>query len=215
MKISKPVIIVIFTAISAISFYSCDDTASLKEEPFTAPSRDLSAKEIMKTQGITSIHYIDYDSSIVNDESGGSSIASFEYYIDTCHFKGIQYLPEGWDSNIAVYDLKKNIAWNFTNGKLSYDETPSCQYYYNLGVKNSLGSRLEKPAYFSGVEVINGNYCNIFKDSNGFTEWIWTKYNLPIQQRRESHNSIFKQITFVQKRIVEINLSFPDTVFEP
>lgn len=192
-------------------FNSCEQLT----EPIMAHSRNLSAIEIMNSEGISSIHYIEYDSVVVNGIPTREFTLSFEYYIDTLHYKIIQYNLDNQNFNTTVYDLRKNIAWNFYSSKLTYLDLPNLPEAYEIDVKAALGSWLRDHIKYLGTATINEKLCDVFEDSTGYKEWIWKKYKLPIQRRRNSQYDNLYQITVTQKRDITINHKFPDITFEP
>jgi len=201
-------------SLTSIFCFSCKQSTSPSEEPVSAPSRNLPASEIMRIQGITSIHYVDYDSIVVNGVSDSGFVANFEYFIDYNRMKLIQYYlgTPNWNTN--VYDLKKDSAWNYYSGQLTYPQLPNLQLAYDENIQAYLGSWLKGPSTFLRTEYIGDKLCNVFSDSTGYQEWVWTKHYIPIQRRGESNYDVH-QISVVQKRNIDINLQFSDSIFEP
>jgi hypothetical protein len=214
MKVLKIVLLIIFTNLIVFIFNSCEQSTIPLEDLTTAPSRTLSAREIMSVQGITSIHYVDYDSIIVNGKSDNSFSPTNEYYIDTCHYKSIQYYLDNHNWYTNVYDLCKNIVWNYYNGVLTYPQLPNWPAAYENAIKSAMGSWLEGPTTFLGTELIDDKLCNVYRDSSGYQEWIWIKYKLPIQRRAEAQIDVH-QINLVRKEVIEINQNIPGNIYEP
>ena len=212
----------IFLILLTTSFFiSCDQATSppkkpLLKEPISAPSRELPAREIMKLERITSIHYIDYDSVVANGHSHSGFVADFEYFIDTSRVKMIQHYP-GIPNffNTTVYNLADNTAWNYYSGQLTHPQLPNLQLAFNMTIQACLGGWLKGPITFLGKEYIGDKLCNVLTDFSGLQEWVWVKYRIPIQRRvAGSYDNIY-QISVVQKRNIEINVQFPDSIFEP
>ncbi|MGH7595356.1 MAG: hypothetical protein ACREOI_03345 [bacterium] len=169
----------------------------------------------MNIQGITSIHYIDYDSVVVNGRSDKAFVPYFEYHIDTARFKIDQYYLGTPHWNTTVYDLGKFVVWNYYSGTLTYPQLPDLRAAFESNIQARLGSWLKGPIEFVGTEYIGGKFCNVFRDSTGLQEWVWIEHRLPIQRRRESVNRGIHQITVEQKRQIEINGQFQNSLFEP
>jgi hypothetical protein len=205
---------IFLTSLTAIICFSCKQTTTPLEEPISAPSRNLPASEIMKLQGITSIHYVDYDSVVVNGNSDSGFVAFFENFIDSSRMKMIQYYLGTPNWNITVYDLNIDTAWNYYSGQLTYPQLPDLQLAFEMNIQAYLGSWLQGPFTFLRTEYICDKLCNVFTDSTGYQEWVWTKYRLPIQRRVESYYDIH-QITVFQKRAIEVNIQFSNSIFEP
>jgi hypothetical protein len=169
----------------------------------------------MAAQGITAIQFVDYDSTILNGHPDSAFVAAFGFHIDTNHIKIDQHYlgTPGW--NVTVYDLQRDTAWNWYGGHLTYPHLPNLRLAYEGYVQGMLGSWLQGQVQFVGMENIQGRLCNIFTDSTGYREWVWTDHAIPIQRRRESRYNNLHQITYTQKRQVSINLTFPDSVFLP
>jgi hypothetical protein len=193
---------------------SCKQTTSPSETPVSAPSRDLPAREIMKIQGITSIHYVEYDSIVVNGTPYRGFLASHETYFDSSRMKQIQYILGTPNMNITVYDLNKDSAWNHYSGQLTYPQLPNLRLAFEENIQSSLGSRLKGPITLMRSEYLGDKLCNVFTDSTGYQEWVWIKHRLPIQHRSEAHYDVY-QISVVQKRNIEINYLLPNSIFEP
>lgn len=205
----------VWASISWLCLVSCEQSTSLYPEPIAAPSRSLPGREIMKMQGITSIHYIDYDSVVVNGSSDKAFAPYVEYHIDTTRCRIDQYYLGTPHWNTTVYDLGQFIAWNYSSGTLTYPQLPDLRAACESSFQARLGSWLNSPIEFVGTEYIGGKFCNVFRDSTGRQEWVWIEHRLPIQRRRESVNRGIHQITVEQKRQIEINGQFQDSLFEP
>lgn len=212
MKTSVIKIFVI--SLTTIICVSCKQSTIPLEERIFAPSRNLPASEIMKLQGITSIHYVDYDSVVVNGDPDSGFIAFFENFIDSSRMKMIQYYFGTPNWNITVYDLNIDSAWNYYSGQLTHPQLPDLQLAFDMNIQTYLGSWLQGPITFLHTEYIGDKSCNVFTDSTGYQEWVWTKYRLPIQRRVESYHDVH-QISVMQKRGIEVNIQFSNSIFEP
>jgi hypothetical protein len=197
-----------------VIFYSCEQLNTPSEELISAPSRNLPAAEIMQVQGINSIHFIKYDSVIVNGNSYDHFVPSVEFDIESDRIKMNQYYLGTPDWNITVYDFKKDSVWHYYSGQLTFSQIPDLRFTIDSYVQSNLGSSLKGPINFLRTEYVGDKLCNVFSDSTGYTEWVWIQYRLPIQYRVESNNDVH-QIGVVQKRNIEINLEFSDVLFEP
>jgi hypothetical protein len=200
--------------ISLLLVNACQHSTNPSDIIVEAPSRNLSSSEIMRIQGIASVHYVNYDSIIVNGKSDTEFHPMNEYYIDTCHCKHIQYYFSNHNWNTTVYNLCDNTAWNYYNNQLAYLQLPNWPAAYEMAIQSALGSWIKEPAKYLHSEFIDGKYCNVYEDSTGYQEWVWIKYKLPIQRRVESHHDVH-QIGIVRKRIIEINQPIPSSVYEP
>ena len=214
MKTLKIILFILFASLAILSFNSCENPASPSEDLAIPPSRSLTSTEIMKIQGITSLHYVEYDSIIVNGISSDSFSQAYEYYLDTSHYKFIQYYLDNHNWNTTVYNISTNIAWNYYNGQLTYLQLPNWPAAYEQSIQSCLGSSLKEPIIFLRTEIIDGKVCDVFKDSTGYQEWVWVKYKLPIQSRREGQYDVY-QISVVRKTIMEVNQTIPGNVFDP
>ena len=196
----------------SILFSSCVRNSSPaiyeKIDLLPAPSGNLPAKEIMDLQGITSIRFVSYDSVVSSQKHDTAFNPTFEYYIDEKRVKIIQYNP----LTITVFAFEYNIAWNYYDGKYSYMNIPNVFAAYSLSVKEQLGSWLNDSWQFLYSESLDGKQCQVFGDNSGLTEWVWTKYRLPIQKKRVGSGDIY-QITYTKKMDIEINKDFPDSIF--
>ena len=195
-------------------FYSCEESTDPIQDPIQAPSRNLSAQEIMSIQGISSIHFAKYDSVIVNGNSYDHFVPSFEFHIELNRMKMNQYYLGTPDWNITVYDFNKDSVWNYYSGQLTFPQIPDLRFTIDSYIQSQLGSNLKGSINFLRTEYIDDKLCNVFSDSTGYIEWVWTKYRLPVQYRVESYHDVH-QIGVVQKRDIEINVEFPDSLFEP
>ena len=211
----RKILHIIFITFTILFLSTCKLPVSPYEETISAPSRNLSAGEIMKLEGITSIHYIDYDSVVVNGHPDSGFVANFEYFIDTSRMKMIQYYLGTPNWNITVYNLNNDSAWNYYSGQLTYPQLPNLQLAFNQNIQAYLGSWLKDPITFLRTEYIGDKLCNVFTDSTGSQEWIWIKYRIPIQRRVEGSYDNLHQISVVQKRNIEINEQFSNSIFEP
>ncbi len=206
----------IYLAISTtFFFFNCKQSTSPSELPVSAPSRNLPASEIMKLQGITSIHYVDYDSVVINGDPDDGFVANCEFFIETNRMKMSQYYLGTPNWNTTVYDLNKDSAWNNYSGQLTFPQYPNLQVAFDMNIQAYLGSWLKDPITYLGTEYVGDKLCNVFKDSTSYQEWVWIKHRIPIQRRREgSHNNIH-QISVSQKRNIEVNVQFSNSIFEP
>jgi hypothetical protein len=182
-------------------------------QPVSAPSRTLSAIEIMSIEGITAIRYILYDSTVyIGSRSDSTFIPIAEFLIDSKHIKETDY---NGDKRITVYDLRNNIAWNYYSGQLTYLQLPNWPTPFEEGIQNCLGSWLQGPSRFLHTEYIDNKLCNVFSDSLGNQECVWIDHCLPIQEWIFARTLTSSRIITVRKRIIGINISFPDSLFEP
>lgn len=210
----KKIISTSFILISIISLISCEQLTENNYQFDYAPSRELSVNEIMHQQGISSIHYIKYDSIIVNGNPFPSFRANNEYYIDSCHYKSIQYYQEKPNYNTTVYNICDNIVWNYSNNKLTYPDLPNWPAAFEQSVSSRLGSWLKGIPTYLGTEIVDGKLCEVYEDSTGTVEWVWREYKLPIQRRSERSYDVH-QITVTKKVIVTINQAIPSEVYDP
>jgi hypothetical protein len=211
------IIFSLFICVIVFSLISCKQSATESEigQPVRAPERSLSASAIMKLQGISSIHYVEYDSVIVNGDIIYPFAPSFEYFIDTCRIKMMQYYFDDPLWNVTVYDINKNIAWNKYSGILTYLQLPNWPAAFEQEIQANLGSNLKGDVKYIGRKYLGDKLCDVFEDSTNYQEWVWIKYRLPIQYIRISTNRNITQTAYVQKRNIEINKKFPDDTFDP
>ena len=196
---------------------SCNKINSpLNETPIAPPSASLPYQQIMKLQGISSLHYVLCDSVVVNGVPKDSSLVPIdEYYVDSMHVKLIQYYFDNHYWNVTVYDLRKNIVWNYYSGKVTYPQLPNWPVAFEQSVQSCLGSNLRSSPVFLRTEYVDTRLCNVFTDSTGLQEWVWPEHLLPIQQRGFGSQRSIYQISTTRKIIIDINVPFADSIFEP
>jgi hypothetical protein len=190
---------------------ACKNPAGPSNQMAFPPSRDLSPQEILGMEGIHSIHYTEYDSVVVNGHVYGPSTPSIEMYLDSTHKKVIQYHP----LNITVYDLGEHLVWNYYDGQLTYPQLPNVQAAYDQDIQANCGSWLTGPYSLLQQEMLGDKLCDVFIDSAGRQEWVWIDHRLPIQRRRTGAYDNLYEITVTQKRGIEVNRHFPDSLFAP
>ena len=216
----------VILVLSLTVFLSCKDsttTATAVEaesdspapDPRSAPSANLPASEIMRTQVITTIHFTDYYHLTTNGQADTGFSAWHEFHIDTVHRRFGQYFFGTPDWNVTVYDLKKGIAWNFYNQTLTYPQLPDLRRAYEGNVQRRLGSWLGARQWYVRSEYVNDKYCHVFTDSSGTLEWVWQEHRLPIQHRVEGWSSVDHRITYTQWRDLQINAVYRDSLFGP
>jgi len=194
----------------ALLIDACVNSTHIMTEVVFPPSRDLSAREILTKEGIHSIHYMDYDSVVVNGESDKSFALTFEFFFDSTHEKCIQYGP----LNITVADLANHTGWNYIYGHLTYPHL-ALQAMHDQDIQAYLGSWLEQPYSLLRRDTLGDKICNVYTDRRGYQEWVWLDHGLPIQRRRAGGMQNVYQITTTQKRNIEVDVSFPDSIFVP
>ena len=197
---------------------SCKDsptTIGSTNSPISAPSRNLPATEIMKLEGITSMHFTEYYHVTVNGHADTGFTAQFEYHIDTLHLRMNQYYLGTPNWNISVYDLRNDIAWNYYSGQLTFPHLPDLRRAYEQDVQAFLGGWLSNTQSYVRAEYVNDKLCDVFTDSTGTLEWVWREHRLPIQHRIESTYNNIHQITYRQNRDIQLNITFPDSLFTP
>ena len=208
--------IVFITLVCLLS--SCKDSATSVApiiHALPAPSRNLSASEIMKLENITSIHYIDYYLVTVNGRADTGFHPEFEFHIDTSRERMNQYYLGTPDWNITVYDLSKDISWNLYSGVLRFNPSQHIIQAYEGDIQAFLGSWLNSSQSYIRSECIDNKLCDVFTDSTGRVEWVWRDHRLPIQRRSEwGYNGIY-QVTYIRKKYIEVNISLPDSLFSP
>lgn len=183
--------------------------------PEIAPAKTLPAREIMRLQGLNSIHFAIYDSSIVNGDIYYAPAGYSEYYIDTSRIKIIEYNQASGSRNIRVYDMNKGIVWKSINGKVE-NLSISMEYIselYRTEIQPVLGNGLEGPLNFTGQGHIENMRCNIFEDTRGFQEWVWINHRLPVRYIRTWNYDNISQTTYIQIRDIEVNKKFSDSIF--
>ena len=207
--------VVLVTAI--LVFLSCNQTTSPEMQvPIAPPSVALPYIEIMKLQGIYSLHYVVCESTVVNGVPTNESYTPVgEYFLDSTRVKFIQYYLDNHYWNVTVYDLRKNIAWNYYAGQLTYLGLPNWPAAFTQTLQNCLGSSLASIQTFVGTEYVDNKLCNVFRDLTGYQEWVWQDHLLPLQQRASGSQRGISQIGTTRKIIIDINVSFDDSVFEP
>lgn len=202
-----------------IPVLSCNETTTQANlhsgAPIAAPSGTLPANEIMKQQGISSIHFVEYDSVTVNGKSTGPFSPSSEYYLDSGHVKTISFPFEDNNRNITVYDISRNIAWNYASGYLTYLQLQNWFAAYEQEIRLRLGSWLGSNVKYIRRDYFEDKLCDIFEDSEGYQEWIWTRYRLPIMRIKSSYYDYLSQTSYRQMRNIEINATLPDSLFQP
>jgi hypothetical protein len=171
-----------------IPLLSCNETTTQANlhtgAPVAAPSGILPASEIMKQQGISSIHFVEYDSVTINGKSTGPFSPSGEYYLDSGHVKAITFPFEGNNKAITVYDISRNIAWNYSSGYLTFLQLQNWLAAYEQEIRIRLGSWLGSNVKYIGRDYFENKLCDIFEDSEGYQEWIWIRYRLPESARK-------------------------------
>lgn len=182
-----------------------------------APEKTLPVREIMHLQGITSIHFAIFDSSIVNGHYYYPPAGYSEYYIDTSRIKIIKLKPESPFRNIAVYDVNKGIAWKSTDGKVE-NLSLGMNYialFYGTEAQAVLANGLEGPVRFTGQGYMEDKLCDIFEDTSGVQEWVWVKHRLPVQYIHSWSYDNIGGTEFTKMRNIEINEEFQDEIFAP
>ncbi len=185
MKIISLLILFISTC---LLFNSCDQSIEPRYSsynPVLAPAQELPVKEIMKSEGITSIHYNEYDSLIVYGIPRELRPLN-EYYIDTLKFVKIELVT----SDTTVYDL--------VYFPLSYQQE----------VQKALGSWLKNPIKYLGAERLDEELCYSFTDITGYQEWVWDKNRVPVLRRLLRHNNDGDAVTILIKRDIILNQNF-------
>ena len=215
MKILKNISPIFIVYVSVFIFNSCESTSPAPYDDLAIlPSMTMPSKEIMQIQGIKNIHYVDYDSVIVNGQIVNSFSPTDEYYLDSCHYKIMQYYLDNHNWNTTVYNLCNGTGWNYYSGVVNSLQNIYLAAAYEQAVQSALASWLKGPRHFWGTEYIDGKLCNVYTDSTGYREWIWIKYKLPIQRRNEGSYDVH-EIGVVRKRAIEINQPIYSNVFEP
>ncbi len=199
-----------------VALQSCkDNPTAIPEESkaiLSALSRDLPASQLMQLEGITSLHYVLYDSSAGFSGGGDSSFIPLdEYFIDSSHVKNIQYFGANHYWYVSVYDSQRDTAWYYQSGQVTCMQLPSVAAVVQQSIQAALGSMLRLSSQYLRSEYIDGKLCDLFADSLGNQEWVWRDHRLPIQERVLGS----LQISTTRKVILEINTTIPDSVFEP
>jgi len=196
-----------------VSLQSCKNQPTQPSQQAVAPVLGtLSASQIMAEEGITSVHYLLFDSA------GGGSIsdASFalldEYCVDSLHDKIIQY-NQGKSYAISAEDVTRNVEWSYDPvvQTVSYDSGLNMRLAVDDMIQACLGSSLRAPASYLRSEYIGEKFCDVYQDSTGYMEWIWREHRFPLQARNTTHLGIFT----MRKQIIEINVVFPDSTYLP
>ena len=135
-----------------VAFESCQRSTTINqpEQSLTIVSHDLPAYEIMKMQGITSLHYVLYDSSAKGSPLDSSFYPLDEYFIDSNHVESIEYFGNNHYGYVSVFDLRKNVAWYYLNGQVTYMDSLNLPAAVEQGIQSSLGSFLKVPATYLG-----------------------------------------------------------------
>ena len=183
----------------------------LNSHPMLAPSRSLPAAEIMKLERITSIHYIDYETT-GRVRADTVFFSEEECAIDTSRMRQNQYYDRTPGYNVSVYDLTGGISWNSHWDRFTYTQLPNLHMAYEECVQASLGGWLNERAIYVRSEFVDDKFCDVFTDSAGTWEWIWRDHRLPIQRQRPG---FFGESTYIQKKHIEINIPLSDTLFTP
>jgi hypothetical protein len=184
-------------------------------EPGPAPSRSLPASEIMRMEGITSIHYTLYDSNAYAGAyhyHDSTFLPIAEFFLDSVDLREKEYYG---DYRVTVYDLRKNVAWNYYAGQLTYLQLGDLNQVLGQAVQNCLGSWLQGPLSFVRTEYVDNKFCYVYNDSLGNQEWDWTEHRLPIQTRSTGIDLIYTLTTTTRLHIIDINKVFPDSLFQP
>jgi hypothetical protein len=169
----------------------------------------------MKLETITSIHYVDYYHVTIDGSADTGFYPDFEHHVDTSRERMSQYYLGTPDWNITVFDLNKGIAWNYQYGHLTHLPTTDLKLAYDQDVQASLGSWLSGSQFYIRSEYIDDKLCDVFTDSIGTLEWVWREHRLPIQRRTDANYDNLYQVTYIQKRNIQINKVFPDSLFAP
>lgn len=204
--------------ILSVLLLSCEDSTTptaTTYNPVSAPSRNLPAYEIMRLEGITSIHFTEFYHATVNGHADTGFTPYFEYHIDTLRTRMNQYYLGTPDWNISVYDLRKGIAWNYYSGSVTYPQLQDLRRAYEQDVQAYLGGWLSEIQTYVRTEYIDDKLCDVFTDSTGTLEWVWREYRLPVQRRLETTYKNIHQITYRLKKEMQINIVFPDSLFTP
>lgn len=210
----KNFVFLVVVCVTIFCFTSCENPTSPVFDGTIPPPFALSASQIMRAQGITSIHFINYDSSTVNGKADSLFTPVYEFYIDSSRCKINTYSRDDHTWSEMVYDAKKNIVWDYRDGILSYEYGFDIQRAYEDVVRWALGSMLKGHITIVVKEPVGGNMCNVYKDTTGYQEWVWPKYNLPLQVRAVYNFSVYK-IQVERKSVIDINKAIPDNVFDP
>jgi len=176
------------------------------QEQILAPDRNLPARDILRIEGITSIHYIFYDSTTYSGNQAPIPIG--EYLFDSCHAKIIEYFADNHYWNVTVIDLRNHSTWNYYSGVVTYSQTDDVNASYEQFVQSALGSFLKGQPNYLRTEYLGDKLCDVYTDSTGYTEWVWIQHRLPIQRQANC-------CQIASLREIELDVRFADSLFEP
>ena len=174
--------------------------------------RTLPARQIMAEEGITSLHFLYYQ--WYDSADGGISDTSLiaEYYIDSVHFKIMEYI-QGKVFSITALDAARNVQWSYDPNvqTFSYDSGYNMRPVVDAMIQAFLGSSLKPTASNLRSEYIEEQMCDVYQDPTGYMEWIWRDHRFPLQSRSLDKLGIFT----LRKQIIEMNAVFSDSLFLP
>ena len=175
--------------------------------------RTLPASQIMAEEGITSVHFLYY---LWYDSADGASISDTslidEYYIDSLHFKIMEY-DQGKVFSITTIDAARNDQWSYNSNsqKVWYDSGYNMRPAVDDMIQAFLGSSLKPTASNLKSEYIEQQLCDVYQDPTGYMEWIWREHRFPLQSRSRDDIGIYT----LRKQIIEMNAAFSDSLFLP
>ncbi|WP_457617826.1 hypothetical protein [Lutibacter sp.] len=178
------------------------------------PDTSLTVSEILTMQKITTLHYIEWDSIITNNNHHYSSSINKEVYLDKERLRQIQYYDnKPWI--ITVIDLKKWDVWQYD---LFYDNYVDIKFLDTLNVfqnlaKSYLLSRIQHPIKILKFENIKNKKCNLVKDSYDNLEWIWIEHMLPIKWKKVNYPDGIKVEINGELKKIEVNINLADSLF--
>ncbi len=200
----------------SVCMQSCAPLSFATSDHVPAPSIKLPCDEILRLQGITSIHFVEYDSVIVNGNPSEFT-PSEEYYLEKTRSKRVRFITkQPWLTD--VLDLNAQLSWHYDSNiqKLTYNKQNNLSTICDDPIRFELGSFLKPPVRYLRTEYIINKLCDVFTDTTGALEWVWTEHRLPIQRLSAGSPDMNVYVIGIkQMRQIEINVQFPDSLFSP
>ena len=198
-----------------IVYQGCDNYSIQPERKnVKAPSKELTLAKIFEYQNITSIKFSVYDSTCINDKPDKRFRIKYEYYFDLYKSRIITYSDDKpW--MVTVDDFKKNISWTYDYNTRRMDTRDEVlRTLFENNAKTYLCTHLKNNIVSKEDEIIQSKECSVFEDENFTTEWVWKNYKIPMQFRRFMNYDNLDQVTTVQLRNIQPNITMADSLFE-
>ena len=209
-----------FTILFFLLLISCERSFSpivndSQDEILFAPDKDLSVAKILQLQKISTIHFVQWDSVIVNDNIPTEAHIGYELFLDNQHLKTIQFFPDNEPWIQTIIDLENWDVWQYNLKSNTFIELsfPDTLLAFELISKRYIASKLYSECESVRFDLFYDNKCHVVSDSLGNIEWIWVNHGLPIKwQITNEYDGLTVEVNR-ELREIDINLVFPDSLF--